>query len=299
MGSVAQAKMTTREAASILWSAVTWLLGLLIVACYLLPHTLLATMLGFNRIDTIAFGALQMGSYLVVVGAFLAVLSWWWSIARRSSETSILLALIALYALALTADAFYVASVPTLLRQYSLVISSLGIGLLAARLCGTPERILALLSTVGTIGAIYGLYYYTHRIGVVVSGTVVRAGGLYAAPLEFSYVLMVCLPCAIYWLIRLKRPLGMAAGMIATVTILASLLLTFSRMALAASALAAVFSLVRYKRPRRSAITYVVAVLIVCAFAVACRMVGTENIHSSSELLYLFWIGKSGWLLLA
>ena len=83
----------------------------------------------------------------------------------------------------------------------ALLIWAIFSGLITARICSTAERTAKVLCFFATIHAVYALamMYGTHMF---VSGTVVRAGGIFGDPAAFYPLVMMCLPLAIALCIR-------------------------------------------------------------------------------------------------
>ena len=198
-------------ATMIAWAAfpaARYIYGFSILAYYLLPATLWATLspgalcvrLAASRLDAMPLNQSSLISLGVVIG--LAVLAgacvFQWKKHANIPAGLGLLALTEFYLLPYFANVFSWSQSATLGREAcSLIVAVLTGMLVALLLCGQARRVSALICLVGTAQAVYALCYYKLGINGLQSGTVLRGGGTFAHPDGLYVLMLAALPLAV------------------------------------------------------------------------------------------------------
>jgi len=233
----------------------------------LFPENPAAYALHLDKIETMVPGRIRAGQCAAAIG--FALLAWWLYRGKRLSNRPARL-LWGLTGIFIASFGITFAADPTnssLVIECSSVMGTLAVGLLCALLCGNVRSALTLVAVGGVSISVGAIYDYFHHTNVMVSGSIIRAGGSFDQPLELGFTIVACLPLVIFLAGEQGSALRAGAWLVSAGVTVAGLMLTLSRGPIAAGAAACMY--VCMKRP---GLRRVIAVGLV--FVAACVLVG-------------------------
>ncbi len=279
--------MPTRARASrrfrLVGRAIGLLIMLLVVRAYLLPNTWPVWFDRWRNVDMHYFGlggARGVGAVAIAL-ATVAFGSYYPIASRRDGSFG--LWLITGAWLSLTTAVILAPWSPDaiVLREGSLLLGYAA-GLAAARLLPRIETYIATLVGFGATQSLLAIAYRVQGVDTFVSGTVIRSGGSFGSPTELSVVAVFILPLAIRGVLRSSATAERTYFMIAAACLLAALVLTWERSAVAAC-LGAMLWLARKTVPQRHQFAILAAALGLLFVVFHVRSSGPINAASSAR----------------
>jgi O-antigen ligase len=236
---------------------------------------------GFDKLDIISYAAYTLPECaIVVVVAFLVMWSFWGL--AKSVRCGLPLWIVTSCYFTLYSIAMLFPGADDINRALcSPVVLSLAFGLAASRIAGSSERIVLLLAIVGALLASYSLFSFANDSNVLVSGSVRRAGGVFNAPLELAYALLLCIPASVYFTLKKTNSLLMGVSIVACAIVGASLYLTLSWMSICAVSFGLLLFARESQMSKAELFTLAAACAVVCGIVGLRRIVGHENAVSA------------------
>jgi hypothetical protein len=259
-----------------------FLIATLICGFCLFPYNSFATAFHLDRLEILFPGSI--GPIQAVAVALFTFAAWalYWRSFESEGIVRLLWTILGGYLLAITVSAVSDHSNPACVTTCTAVLASLSIGLACAFLCENARTSLVMISTLGVAISASAVYGYGHHSNVLVSGTIIRAGGPFDQPLELSNVLLLAIPPLIYFASKSAGAIESVAWFTGAGTATAAMLLAVSRGPIAAC-VASIVAL--YERPKRGCQTGAVLVMIFilsCAAVNFARGLGRANEGSIS-----------------
>ena len=164
-----------------------------------------------------------------------------------------------------------------------LMICAFCVGLLAAWLCGTPQRLTYALAGLASVQAVYALYYQHQGTHTLLSGQIERAGGTFNLPSGVYITMALTLPLSINAAISAKRSGFMFIWMLSATALFAALVVTWYRSAILAFAIALIWMMWRVLRNKRALLPIILLMLVAGFSVVHTRMTGEVNSASAGR----------------
>lgn len=218
-----------RQTPALLSSYMLLLLAVLLTAGYALPRTFLAVIKPTALLRNAAGSGQNLTHILIVAVCALAAWSVYaYPVLGKSRHVRLVWVSVLIYIVICILNCFDGDDSTT--AACTLILLSFAVGLLAARLCSSTERVLMLLFIIGLVQAAYSIAGFLSGSLVMFSGNIARASGTVNQPNGLYTEMLFCIFPGVFWLLRTRKHFAvLLVCTLMTAALVCALVLTWNR----------------------------------------------------------------------